>query len=216
MNALRATTSVRSNFLSILHEKTYFFYFTHSHLQNTHINLSIPHIYSIKYSLFYNFLLFTLSLPLSLTDPQSITTNDHSTLTHHHHHPATITTTQPASSRKTNPFNPKPINHPPNPKPNQAKSSPTQSAARSSKPTNEPEKKSRSKSKPTDQNIQPTHQNPSHHQPDQYPQINTHQNPHITSLRAPPRCRFQVVLVRSYHLSFATTFLSSAMVLFAC
>ena len=66
-------------------------------------------IYSIKYSLFYNFLLFTLSLPLSLTDPQSITTNDHSTLTHHHHHPATITTTQPASSRKTNPFNPKPI-----------------------------------------------------------------------------------------------------------
>ena len=33
--------------------------------------------------------------------------------------------------------------------------------------------------KPTNQYIQPTHQNPSQHQPDQYPQINTHQNPLI-------------------------------------
>ena len=50
---LRAFTSVLLNFLSILHQKTYFFYFTHPLLQNTHISLSILHIYSIKYSLFY-------------------------------------------------------------------------------------------------------------------------------------------------------------------
>ena len=42
-------------------QKSYFFYFTHSFLQNTHISLSILHIYSIKYSFFYNFLLFSLS-----------------------------------------------------------------------------------------------------------------------------------------------------------
>ena len=182
---LRATTSVHSKFLSILYEKTYFFYFTHPLLQNTHISLSILHIYSIKYSLFYNFLLFTLSLPLSLIEPQS------------HHYQRSLRTQPPSSPPNPhhqekpthsiqNPFNPKPINHPPNPKPSQAKSSPTQSTARSSKPTNELEKTSRSRSKPTDQNIQLTHQNPSHHQPDQYPRINTHQNPHITSLRAPP------------------------------
>ena len=69
-SSLRAFTTVLLNFLSILHKKTYFFYFTHPLLQNTHISLSILHIYSIKYSLFYNFLLFTPSLPLSLTDPQ--------------------------------------------------------------------------------------------------------------------------------------------------
>ena len=123
--SIRATTSVRSNFLSILQEKTYFFYFTHPLVQNTHISLSILHIYSIKYSFFYNFLLFPPSLPLSLTNPQSITTNDHSTPGHHHHHPATIITTQPASSRKTNPLNPKPIQ-------SQTHSSPTQPKTQSS------------------------------------------------------------------------------------
>ena len=80
----RASSSVRLYFLSILHGKTYFFYFTHPFLQNTHINLSILYIYSIKYSFFYNFLLFPPSLSLSLTDPQSVTTNDHSTPSHHH------------------------------------------------------------------------------------------------------------------------------------
>ena len=152
-----AAPDVNAKFQSILYEKTYFFYFTHPFLQNTHISSSILHIYSIKYSFFYNFLLFPPWLPLSLTDQQSITTNDHSTPSHHYHYPTTITTintTQPPSSRKThsipNPFNLKPINHPPNPKPNKAKSSPTQSAARSSKPTNEPEYPSRSRSKPTD------------------------------------------------------------------
>ena len=66
----RAFTSVLLNFLSILHEKTYFFYFTHPLLQITHISLSILHIYLLKYSLFYQFLLFTPSLPLFLTNPQ--------------------------------------------------------------------------------------------------------------------------------------------------
>ena len=43
---------------SILQEKTYFFYFTYPLLQNTHISLSILHIYLIKYSFFLHFLLF--------------------------------------------------------------------------------------------------------------------------------------------------------------
>ena len=55
---------------------------TFSILQNIHISLSILHIYSIKYLLFYNFLLFTSSLHLSLTDPQPPS----SPPSHHHHH----------------------------------------------------------------------------------------------------------------------------------
>ena len=55
---LRATTLVSAKFLSILQEKTYFFYFTHPLLQNTYISLSILHIYLIKYSFFLHFLLF--------------------------------------------------------------------------------------------------------------------------------------------------------------
>ena len=55
---LRASTSVCANFLFILQEKTYFFYFTLQLLQNTHISLSILHIYLIKYSFFLHFLLF--------------------------------------------------------------------------------------------------------------------------------------------------------------
>ena len=66
---VRATASAHTNFSSILHTKNYFFYFTHQFLQNTHISLSILLIYSIKYSFFYNFLLFPHSLPLSLTNP---------------------------------------------------------------------------------------------------------------------------------------------------
>ena len=42
------------------------FYFTHLFLQNTHISLFILHIYSIKYSFFYNFfIIFSPSLLLS-------------------------------------------------------------------------------------------------------------------------------------------------------
>ena len=45
----------------------------HLFLQNTHINLSTLHIYLIKYSFFYNFLLFSPSPPLSLSHTQSET-----------------------------------------------------------------------------------------------------------------------------------------------
>ena len=59
---LKAITSVDANLPSILYQKSYFFfYFTYSFLQNTRINLSILHIYLIKYSSFYHFLLFSLS-----------------------------------------------------------------------------------------------------------------------------------------------------------
>ena len=50
---IRASAPVDAKFLSILQKKKkkiYFFYFTHPFLQNTHISLSILHIYSIKYS----------------------------------------------------------------------------------------------------------------------------------------------------------------------
>ena len=88
-------------------QKNYFFYFTHSFLQNTHISLSILHIYSIKYSFFYHLLLFSHSLPLSLslldpttiiittpigeqTQPSSSSSLDHSTPNHHHHPPRSV------------------------------------------------------------------------------------------------------------------------------
>ena len=88
-----------ANSQSILHKKKlFFFFFTHPFLQNIYISLSILHIYSIKYSFFYNFLLFPPSLPLSLTDPSLPTITPH---------PASIITTQPPSSRKTNLVNPK-------------------------------------------------------------------------------------------------------------
>ena len=86
LEVFRASISVWGNFLFILHEKTYFFYFTHPLLQNTHISLSILHIYSIKYSLFYNVLLFTPSLPLSLTDPQPPSPPSSAPSHHYHHH----------------------------------------------------------------------------------------------------------------------------------
>ena len=56
-------------FLLFCTKKLTFFYFTNSSLQNTHINLSILHIYSIK--IFILFTIFYYSLPhyLSLTDP---------------------------------------------------------------------------------------------------------------------------------------------------
>ena len=56
-------------FFHFAHLKPTFVYFTHSFLQNTHISLSILHIYSIKYSFFYIFYYFLthgLSLSLSL------------------------------------------------------------------------------------------------------------------------------------------------------
>ena len=76
-----------------------FIYFTHLFLQNIYIDLSILHIYSIKYSFFYKILLFSPLSPFSLTGPLLPTIPPH---------PATVITTQPTSSRKTNSLNLKP------------------------------------------------------------------------------------------------------------
>ena len=117
---MRAFTSVLLNFLSILHEKTYSFYFTLSLLQNTHISSSILQDISIKYSLFSIFLLFlsTTSLymrSLSLSThfsalllslytnlsrhcstrsplPSSSKSQNPSTFLFHHHHKISTTT----------------------------------------------------------------------------------------------------------------------------
>ena len=45
---VRAITLVGAKFFPFCTSKTYFFYFTHSFLQNTHISLSILHVYSNK------------------------------------------------------------------------------------------------------------------------------------------------------------------------
>ena len=72
-------------FFHFAHLKPTFVYFTHSFLQNTHISLSILHIYSIKYSFFYIFYYF-LTHGLSLSHCLSLSLRPN----HHHHHPATI------------------------------------------------------------------------------------------------------------------------------
>ena len=62
---IRAFTSVFLNFLSILHEKIYFFYFILSLLQNTCISLSILQDISIKYSFSSIYFIFiSLNYPL--------------------------------------------------------------------------------------------------------------------------------------------------------
>ena len=124
---IRATTSIHANFLSILQEKTYFFYFTHLLLQNTHISLSILHIYSIKYSFFLHFLLFpslwnkltNLSSPSSHTHTQPATLQQNSS-SHTHTHPSTKSPTpnQPSSFLSSykpniNPKSPTPSHQPP-------------------------------------------------------------------------------------------------------
>ena len=48
----RASTLVCVNFFPFCTSKTYFFYITHLFLQNTHISLSIIHIYSNKIFIF--------------------------------------------------------------------------------------------------------------------------------------------------------------------
>ena len=48
ISLLRAITSVGAKFFPFCTSKTYFFYFTHSFLQNTNISLSILHVYSNK------------------------------------------------------------------------------------------------------------------------------------------------------------------------
>ena len=69
---LRAITSVGAKFFPFCTSKTYFFYFTHSFLQNTHISLSILQDILIKYYFFSIFLLlflttFTYTRPLFIS-----------------------------------------------------------------------------------------------------------------------------------------------------
>ena len=97
----RVITLFDANFLSILYKKNYFFYFIYLFLQNIHISLSILHIYSIKYSFFYNFLLFSLSplfshkpnskglKPISLRTTFSLTDPNH-----HHTNPKILASTK--------------------------------------------------------------------------------------------------------------------------
>ena len=85
-------------------KKHTFFYFTHSLLQNTHISLSILHIYSIKYLFFLHFLLFPSRSSLESshrpnTNPKSPT-------------PSCQTLSSPSSYRpNTNPKSPIPSHH---------------------------------------------------------------------------------------------------------
>ena len=77
-------------FFHFAHLKPTFVYFTHSFLQNTHISLSILHIYSIKYSFFYIFYYF-LTHGLSLSHCLSLSLK-------------LIIITQPPSSQKLDLF----------------------------------------------------------------------------------------------------------------
>ena len=90
---IRAITSVGVNFPSILYKKTTFSILHTQFYKNTYINLSILHIYLIKYSFFYNFLLFSPSplfshrpnpkgsKPISLKTTLSLS---HTDPNHHH------------------------------------------------------------------------------------------------------------------------------------
>ena len=93
----------------LAHKKNnnYFFYFTHSFLQNTSISLSILHIYSIKYLFFYNFILFPHSIPLSLIDLTLPTITPHP-VTIITHLTTSIKESQPIQFSHINPFTRKP------------------------------------------------------------------------------------------------------------
>ena len=86
-------------------KKTYIFYFTPSFLQNTHIKLSILHIYSIKYS-YSHFSLEPSHRPITtqatindqsiptIINPPSLTHHQPTqppSLTHHHQVSASVT-----------------------------------------------------------------------------------------------------------------------------
>ena len=102
---LRASASVCANFLSILQEKTYFFYFTHPLLQNTYISSSILHIYLIKYSFFLHF--FIISFPLVF----SVQTHHLVFFVHTHTQPATLQQNLAANSPIFHNNNDSPIFH---------------------------------------------------------------------------------------------------------
>ena len=85
-----------------MQEKTYFFYFTHLFLQNTHISLFILHIYSIKYLFFLHF--FIISFPLLLSGTLSQT--QHKPKITHTHQPTHPPTHPPPSTHNHQPPSP--------------------------------------------------------------------------------------------------------------
>ena len=122
--SLRAIASIDAKFFPFCTSKTYFFYFTLLFLQNTHISLSIIHLYSNKififlpfFIIFFTYFLHCLSLPLKPN--------------HHHHHyplgePLKIKPTQDQKTiqDQTNPRSETHLGQ--NPLNLKAKSSPTQ------------------------------------------------------------------------------------------
>ena len=198
----RATTLVCANFLSILQEKTYFFYFTHPLLQNTNISLSILHIYSIKYSFFLHFLLFPSLSSLEVshrpnTNPKSPTPSHcllrqatDPTQTQNHPHPATVFSVKLQTQHKpkiTHTQPPTTINDQiEQTRRNHWRSLLWRSLWHHISGCKTCHQLEQYPSKPTI-NLNNT--------PDQYPRINTQllslpPNPHIMSLRAPPWRRF--------------------------
>ena len=67
-------------------KKPTFFYFTYPLLQNTHISLSILHIYLIKYSFFFTFFIISFRLLSGTNSPHR--------LLHPHPHPASNPSTK--------------------------------------------------------------------------------------------------------------------------
>ena len=70
--SLRAIASIDAKFFPFCTSKTYFFYFTLLFLQNTHISLSIIHLYSNKIFIFLLFFIIFFTASLSLLDPTTI------------------------------------------------------------------------------------------------------------------------------------------------
>ena len=107
--SIRAITLAGAKKFPFYTSKTYFFYFTLSFLQNTHVGLSIIHLYSNKififFTIFYYFL-HCLTFPLRPN--------------HHHHHYLDRRTIQDQTNPRSKTHSSR------NPLNSKAKSSPTQ------------------------------------------------------------------------------------------
>ena len=147
-----------ANFLSnFIRKNLLFLFYTRIFTKHLFQFIYSTHLFNKIFIILQFFIIHFLTAPLS-----------HRPTVHHyqwsiHTQPPSPPSSPPNQHRQEKPtysirnsFNLKPINHPPNPKPSQVKSSPTQSVAVSSKPTNELEKTSWSRSKPTNPHPQST------------------------------------------------------------
>ena len=120
---VRATTSIRANFLSILQEKTYFFlFYTSTFTKDPHQFIYSTHLFN---KIFILFTFFIISFPLEQTHklvfsvkPHPHTTNHPSTKSFNKIRRATPTPSQPPSSPSsykpnTNPKSPIPSHQQP-------------------------------------------------------------------------------------------------------